>query len=160
MMNFVMQPRWGRIGTTTPAPPGCAARPWASRFGTFGASAFHGSRFDADRAGVDEPGFSLSPFRRGLSYPQHPPDTHRRKRMFAKRVLMPCLLGMGVCFAVGMGPVGAEKKADKKIQKKEVWTDTGDPTLPADYKFQGEYVMDGGACQVIALGKGAFQAVL
>jgi hypothetical protein len=85
--------------------------------------------------------------------------------MFAKHVLLPCLLGMGVCLAVSIGPVGAEKKADKKIEKKtekkkEVWTDTSDPTLPADFKFQGEYVKPGVGCQVIALGNGRFQAVL
>jgi hypothetical protein len=48
---------------------------------------------------------------------------------------------------------------------KEVWTDASDPTLPADFKLQGEYYgqVPGGAtfgCQVIALGKGAFQAVV
>jgi hypothetical protein len=45
-----------------------------------------------------------------------------------------------------------------------VWTDPQDPTLPADFKVQGEYTgdIDGGGAlgaQVIALGKGAFQAV-
>jgi hypothetical protein len=48
---------------------------------------------------------------------------------------------------------------------KGVWTDPSDPTLPADFKVQGEYVgeVSGGGklgCQVIALGKGAFQAVV
>src|SRR5690348_5179443 len=48
---------------------------------------------------------------------------------------------------------------------KDVWTDPQDPTLPADFKFQGEYTgaVPCGAklgCQVIALGKGAFQAVV
>jgi hypothetical protein len=57
-----------------------------------------------------------------------------------------------------------EKKTDKKIEKKqekkkEVWTDAGDPTLPADFKFQGEYAAENGGCQVIALGGGVFQGV-
>lgn len=46
-----------------------------------------------------------------------------------------------------------------------VWTDPTDKTLPEDFKIQGEYVgaIDGGAtlgAQIIALGKGAFQAVI
>jgi len=67
---------------------------------------------------------------------------------------------------------GDKKKDEKKVEKKketpkakEVWTDANDPTLPADFKFQGEYVgeIQGEGmwgCQVIALGGGAFQAVL
>ena len=48
---------------------------------------------------------------------------------------------------------------------KGVWTDPQDPALPIEFKFQGEYVgqIEGGdklACQVIALGPAAFQAVL
>jgi hypothetical protein len=48
---------------------------------------------------------------------------------------------------------------------KGVWTDPQDPTLPPDFKFQGEFAgaVEGGpklGCQVIALGKGAFQAVV
>ena len=48
---------------------------------------------------------------------------------------------------------------------KEVWTDAKDETLPVDFKIQGEYVgaIDGGeklGAQVIALGKGTFQAVI
>lgn len=50
-------------------------------------------------------------------------------------------------------------------QNKGPWTDAGDPTLPADFQVQGEYVgkIDGGeklGCQVIALSGGAFQAVV
>lgn len=46
-----------------------------------------------------------------------------------------------------------------------VWTDAADATLPADFKIQGEYageIAAGGklGAQVIALGNGAFQAVL
>ena len=45
-----------------------------------------------------------------------------------------------------------------------VWTDPGDPGIPADLSVQGEYVggVEGGdslGCQVIALGDGHFQAV-
>jgi hypothetical protein len=53
------------------------------------------------------------------------------------------------------GPCQAQK--DKK---KEVWTDPSDPTLPADFAFQGEYSGTGIGAQVIALGKGTFQAVV
>ncbi len=50
-------------------------------------------------------------------------------------------------------------------QGKGVWTDASDPSLPADFKVQGEYageVPGGGkaGAQVIALGGGAFQAVI
>ena len=45
------------------------------------------------------------------------------------------------------------------------WIDLADPTIPADVKYQGEYVGkldDGGklGCQVVSLGDGIFQAVL
>jgi hypothetical protein len=48
---------------------------------------------------------------------------------------------------------------------KEVWTDPEDATLPVDFRIQGEYAgetPDAGrlGCQVIALGNGAFQAVV
>ena len=49
-------------------------------------------------------------------------------------------------------------------QNKGVWTDPKDSTLPADFRLQGEYAGDGPGgklgAQVIALGGGAFQAVL
>jgi hypothetical protein len=59
---------------------------------------------------------------------------------------------------------GADEPKGKN-KKKEVWTDPADPTIPADFKYQGEYVgsIKGGgklAAQVIALGDGKFQAVL
>lgn len=49
--------------------------------------------------------------------------------------------------------------AQKNQRNKEVWTDAQDATLPADFKYQGEYVGDKVGAQVIALGKGQFQAV-
>jgi hypothetical protein len=54
------------------------------------------------------------------------------------------------------------RAADKP---KEVWTDPNDPTIPAAFKFQGEYVTaskgsDQVGCQVIALSENAFQAVV
>ena len=45
-------------------------------------------------------------------------------------------------------------------QDKGVWTNPSDTSLPADFKIQGEYKGEGLGAQVIALGGGAFQAVL
>ena len=45
-------------------------------------------------------------------------------------------------------------------QDKGVWTDPKDASLPAYFKIQGEYAGPGFGAQVIALGGGAFQAVL
>ena len=73
---------------------------------------------------------------------------------------------LGVVFLSGPAQTGDKKKEQKGEKKKEVWTDASDPSLPADYKFQGEYGIEtsGGAlnwgCQVIALGGGSFQAVV
>jgi Domain of Unknown Function (DUF1080) len=55
--------------------------------------------------------------------------------------------------------------AKREEKPREVWTDPKDSTLPADFKIQGEYAgqIPGSGkvgCQVIALGKGAFQAVI
>lgn len=49
--------------------------------------------------------------------------------------------------------------------RSEVWTNPNDPTLPSDFHVQGEYVGETEnaaqlGCQVIALGDGAFQAVV
>jgi len=49
--------------------------------------------------------------------------------------------------------------ADPK-DAKGVWTDPHDSTLPPDFKIQGEYAGNHMGVQVIALGKGAFQAVV
>src|SRR6516164_6027522 len=66
---------------------------------------------------------------------------------------------------------GEKKDSEKKVAKKDsekkaaaVWTDPKDPSLPIDFKIQGEYASEGKdnqlACQVIALGNGQFQAVV
>jgi hypothetical protein len=83
------------------------------------------------------------------------------------------VVGLGLALALLPDSRGFEdpraKSADKpgkKVKKKtEVWTDRNDPTLPPDFKVQGEYVgeIKGGdkfGAQVIALGHGAFQAVV
>jgi hypothetical protein len=87
--------------------------------------------------------------------------------MFSKSMAVFGAFGLAICFLVQTLPVsGQTGDKKKKVEKKatSVWTDPADPTLPADYKFQGEYFWKGEdkqvGCQVIALGNGAFQAVL
>jgi hypothetical protein len=94
--------------------------------------------------------------------------------MFANRMTLCCSLALTAALAfaaltiVSRAGETKKKSTDKKVEKKnkEVWTDPTDSTLPADFKFQGEYLsvaLDSGkkvGCQVIALGKGTFQAVL
>jgi hypothetical protein len=46
------------------------------------------------------------------------------------------------------------------VQDKKVWTDPADASLPPDFAVQGEYAGDAVGAQVIALGGGAFQAVV
>lgn len=77
------------------------------------------------------------------------------------------LLGFGLAAVLGLSfalPGAAQdKKETKKAEPKktkEVWTDPNDPTLPVDFKIQGEYVGEKIGCQIIALGKGEFQAVV
>lgn len=74
------------------------------------------------------------------------------------------IVAMIACLGLSAVALEAQDKKDKKVEKKkEVWTDATDPSLPADFKFQGEYVCVGSdkiGCQIIALGNGAFQAVL
>src|SRR5271166_3591838 len=85
--------------------------------------------------------------------------------MLAKRPVACCAVGLAALLAATV-LLGGLARADNKVEKtKEVWTDPNDPTLPPDFKIQGEYVgaIDGGdklGCQVIALGKGTFQAVI
>jgi hypothetical protein len=45
-------------------------------------------------------------------------------------------------------------------QDKKVWTDSADPTIPADFQVQGQYDGSGLGAEVIALGGGQFQAVV
>jgi uncharacterized protein (TIGR03000 family) len=59
---------------------------------------------------------------------------------------------------------GPDKKQETTKKTTEVWTDPADPTLPADFQIQGEYVGNGKdaklGCQIIALGGGELQAVV
>ena len=59
---------------------------------------------------------------------------------------------------VTLGIVFPACAADPK--PKEVWTDPHDPTLPVDFKIQGEYAGNHIGVQVIALGKNTLQAVV
>ena len=73
------------------------------------------------------------------------------------------LIVPSILFLTAAGPAsGQDKKAAKP---KDLWTDPDDPTLPVDFKIQGEYagsVAKGEklGAQVIALGGGRFQAVV
>jgi len=64
------------------------------------------------------------------------------------------------------GEADETKKKDKPPRKwAGVWTDPKDSTIPGDFAFQGEYLSEGKngekiGIQVIALGDGAFQAVV
>jgi Domain of Unknown Function (DUF1080) len=86
--------------------------------------------------------------------------------MFCQRITMGCLLALTALLSFAAFAVDGQTATDKKAEKKkEVWTDPVDPALPVDFKFQGEFageVADGKkvGCQVIALGNGAFQAVM
>jgi hypothetical protein len=60
-----------------------------------------------------------------------------------------------VCLTIAL-PLSAADPKDAK----GVWTDPQDSTLPADFKIQGEYAGNNMGIQVIALSKGAFQAVV
>jgi Domain of Unknown Function (DUF1080) len=90
--------------------------------------------------------------------------------MLAKRLAVITILTLTACLGFTLLAARAQtgdKKTEKKGEKqKEVWTDASDPTLPADFKFQGEYLgkveadKEDVGCQVIALGNGAFQAVI
>jgi hypothetical protein len=64
-----------------------------------------------------------------------------------------------IALVLGLSAACAQPKS------KGVWTDPNDTSLPADFKIQGEYVgeLAGGGkvgVQVIALGNGAFQAIV
>lgn len=75
----------------------------------------------------------------------------RASRWTTTLLLLAVLVMLMTVFA---SPTCAQKRS------KEVWTDANDATLPADFKYQGEYVGDKVGAQVIALGKGHFQAVV
>jgi hypothetical protein len=69
-----------------------------------------------------------------------------------------CLAVLAIAAVVAVPPAAA-------AAPQQVWTDPQDPSLPPDFKIQGEYAgeMQGGGklgAQVIALNDGAFQAVL
>jgi hypothetical protein len=82
--------------------------------------------------------------------------------MCSKRILTLIACSILACVTLATLTAFGEAAGDKKKveKKKEVWTDADDPTMPADFRFQGEYVRKNVGCQVIALGNGAFQAVL
>lgn len=63
-----------------------------------------------------------------------------------------------LCLITVIGLIGPAACADPK--EKGVWTDPNDPSLPVDFKIQGEYAGDHIGAQIIALGKGTFQAVV
>ena len=64
------------------------------------------------------------------------------------------------CLVAAFGFASPAVVAQQKDKPKEVWTDPADSTLPIDFKIQGEYSATNLGVQVIALGKGAFQAVV
>lgn len=72
------------------------------------------------------------------------------------------LAGSAAIENVALAQKDKEKPKDKSKAKTfaNTWTDPEDKTLPVDYKYQGEYKGDGYGCQVIALDKGRFQAVV
>jgi hypothetical protein len=80
--------------------------------------------------------------------------------MFGARTLLMTLFALTI--SLGLAASGNAQGDKKKVEKKkqEVWTDANDPTIPVDFKFQGEYVGDKIGAQVIALGGGSFQAVI
>ena len=75
-----------------------------------------------------------------------------------------CWTFLGVLALAGLTTQICLRDVHAQTKTKEVYTDPSDPTLPPDFKIQGEYVgesKDGKlGCQIIALGKGALQAVL
>jgi len=75
--------------------------------------------------------------------------------MLSMRAVGFCALILAVVGFLGVALFGAD-------DNKGVWTDPKDPSLPADFKFQGEYLSEDGktGCQVISLGQKAFQAVV
>ncbi len=62
--------------------------------------------------------------------------------------------------AVVVGLILLSPSNGQSKKGKQEWLHPEDPTLPIDFKLQGEYVGDKIGCQVIALGNGRFQAVI
>jgi hypothetical protein len=86
--------------------------------------------------------------------------------MFTRLASFACVASLLALFSAA-GLAGDKKKVEKKAEPKKqmVWTDPNDPTLPPDFKIQGEYAGSSASgaklgAQIIALGEGAFQAVL
>jgi hypothetical protein len=82
--------------------------------------------------------------------------------MIRHRVSILAGFGLTACLCLSCGD---GSRLDAQNKGKEVWTDPNDATLPPDFKFQGEYAgttKDGEklGCQVIALGKSCFQAIV
>ena len=75
-----------------------------------------------------------------------------------------CWTLLGVLALAGLMTQIRLDDAFAQQKTKEVYTDPSDPTLPVDFKIQGEYVGEGAGgklgCQIIALGGGALQAVV
>lgn len=93
-------------------------------------------------------------------------NLNKEIRMFSKRMMTMTAVALIACLGLAALTVPTQAQGDKKKveKKKEVWTDPSDPSLPADFKFQGEYHDSNhfgkvAGCQVIALGNGTFQAV-
>jgi hypothetical protein len=80
--------------------------------------------------------------------------------MFARRFATICLLALSFVSTASTGfcQTGVDRKKTEK--KKDVWTEPADPTLPSDFRYQGEYSGKDIGCQLIALGNGTFQAVV
>ncbi len=65
-----------------------------------------------------------------------------------------------ICLALIATGISLYAAPKKKAPPTPVWTSVDAKDLPEDFQYQGEYVGDETGCQVIALGKGAFQAVV
>jgi hypothetical protein len=75
-----------------------------------------------------------------------------------------CWTFLGVLALAGLTTQICLNDVHAQNKTKEIYTDPSDPTLPPEFKIQGEYVgesKDGKlGCQIIALGKGELQAVM
>ena len=75
-----------------------------------------------------------------------------------------CWTFLGVLALAGLTTQISLHDVHAQNKTKEVYTDPSDPTMPPEFAIQGEYIGDSKdakyGCQIIALGKGALQAVL